>query len=219
MKKILTGLLLSLLLVCAASLALAAEAVDITDECKFKVAYTGRKYTQMTDKKYTSYWESKSVKNPFIAMSAPDGKTIAFVVRQASLEKNAYPGDLWLLDVETKALRQLTFGGDATSFFWTKQGTLMFPAKRDPELKKNGELTAWYEISPNGGEAHLALTLPFRVKKLTSVDEDRYIVSAVYQNQDADSTALTSADCSVLMETPFWTNGIGSFTAGRRTRL
>jgi len=79
MKKLLTGLILSLLLLCTASLALAAEAVDITDECKFKVAYTSRKYTQMTDKKYTSYWESKSVKNPFIAMSAPEGKEIAGV--------------------------------------------------------------------------------------------------------------------------------------------
>ncbi|MBE5796469.1 MAG: hypothetical protein E7327_03720 [Clostridiales bacterium] len=79
MKKLLTGMLLTLLLLCVTGLALAAEAVDITDECKFKVAYTGRKYTQMTDKKYTSYWESKSVKNPFIAMSAPDGKTIAGV--------------------------------------------------------------------------------------------------------------------------------------------
>ena len=30
---------------------------------------------------------------------SPDGKTVAFVVRQASLETNAYPGDIWLLDV------------------------------------------------------------------------------------------------------------------------
>lgn len=75
-------------------------------------------------------------KFPSAPAFSPDGKTVAFVVRQASLEKNAYPGDLWLLDVGTKALRQLTFGGDATSFFWTKQGTLMFPSKRDPELKK-----------------------------------------------------------------------------------
>ena len=79
MKKFLTGLLLALLLMSAATLALAAEAVDITDECEFKVAYTGRKYTQMTDKKYTSYWESKSVMNPYINMSAPKDKTIAGV--------------------------------------------------------------------------------------------------------------------------------------------
>ena len=37
MKKFLTGLLLTLLLLCAASMALAAEAVDITGECKFKL--------------------------------------------------------------------------------------------------------------------------------------------------------------------------------------
>lgn len=79
MKKYLTGLFVTLLLLCASSMALAAEAVDITDQCKFKVAYTDRKYTQMTDKKYTSYWESKSVMNPFIAMSAPEGQTIAGV--------------------------------------------------------------------------------------------------------------------------------------------
>ena len=79
MKKLLTGLMLALLLLGTATLALAAEAVDITDECEFKVAYTSRKYTQMTDKKYTSYWESKSVMNPYINITAPKDKTIAGV--------------------------------------------------------------------------------------------------------------------------------------------
>ncbi|MBQ8554491.1 MAG: phosphodiester glycosidase family protein [Clostridia bacterium] len=77
MKKWLLGMLVTLLMIGASCTALAAEAVDITDECKFKVAYTGRKYTQMTDKKYTSYWESKSVKNPYIALTAPEDKPIA----------------------------------------------------------------------------------------------------------------------------------------------
>ena len=77
MKKILSGLLLTLLLMCAASMALAAEAVDITGDCKFKVCYSTRKYTQMTDKKYTSYWESKSVMNPYIALTAPADTPIA----------------------------------------------------------------------------------------------------------------------------------------------
>ena len=79
MKKLLTGLLLTLLLLLTANLALAAEAVDITNDCTFKVCYTERKYTQMTDKKYTSYWESKSVMNPYIIMSAPEGTAIAGV--------------------------------------------------------------------------------------------------------------------------------------------
>ena len=77
MKKFLTALLLVLLLTLAAGAALAVEATDITDECKFKVASTKYKYTQMTDNKYTSYWESYSVKNPFIALTAPKDKPIA----------------------------------------------------------------------------------------------------------------------------------------------
>ena len=79
MKKFLTGILLTLLLLCTASLAMAAEAVDITDKCTFKICSSKRKYTQMTDKKYTSYWESNSVKNPWIAMTAPKDTLIAGV--------------------------------------------------------------------------------------------------------------------------------------------
>lgn len=77
MKKWLAALLLTLLMLCAANAALAAEATDITDECKFKVSYTKFKYTQMTDKKYTSYWQSHSVKNPSVEVTAPEDKLIA----------------------------------------------------------------------------------------------------------------------------------------------
>ena len=63
MKKWLTGVLLTLLMVFAASAAMAAEAVDITDECTMK-GPSKFKYTQMTDKKYTSYWDSHKTKNP-----------------------------------------------------------------------------------------------------------------------------------------------------------
>ena len=44
MKKWLTALLLTLLMVCMANAALAVEAADITDECKFKT--TSSKYIQ-----------------------------------------------------------------------------------------------------------------------------------------------------------------------------
>ena len=77
MKKWLIGLVLTVLMLCAASSALAAEAVDITEECSFKLCSTKRKYTLMTDKKYTSYWESNSVKNPYIAITGPEDKPIA----------------------------------------------------------------------------------------------------------------------------------------------
>lgn len=75
MKKWLTALLT--LLALSLSVAFAAEANDITEDCKFKVCSSGRKYTLMTDKKYTSYWESNKIKTPWIAITAPEGKPIA----------------------------------------------------------------------------------------------------------------------------------------------
>lgn len=75
MKKWLIALLT--LLALSLSVAFAAEANDITEDCKFKVCSSGRKYTLMTDKKYTSYWESNKIKSPWIAITAPEGKPIA----------------------------------------------------------------------------------------------------------------------------------------------
>ena len=75
MKKWLIALLT--LLALSLSVAFAAEANDITEDCKLKVCSSGRKYTLMTDKKYTSYWESNKIKTPWIAITAPEGKPIA----------------------------------------------------------------------------------------------------------------------------------------------
>lgn len=75
MKKWLIALLT--LLALSLSVAFAAEANDITEDCKFKVCSSGRKYTLMTDKKYTSYWESNKIKTPWIAITAPESKPIA----------------------------------------------------------------------------------------------------------------------------------------------
>ena len=75
MKKWLIALLT--LLALSLSVAFAAEANDITEDCKFKVCSSGRKYTLMTDKKYTSYWKSNKIKTPWIAITAPEGKPIA----------------------------------------------------------------------------------------------------------------------------------------------
>ena len=165
---------------------------------------------------------------------SPDGKAAAFVVQQPSLEQNSYPGDLWLLDTETKKIRRLTAGGDAKSYIWTKSGTLLFPAARDKALKERmeagEELSCWYEISPDGGEAALAFTLPLFAKRLMPVDEDRYIVAATYDNHRPDLSAMDEAERSkalerlknppyeVLEESPFWSNG-GGFTSGKRQRL
>ena len=76
MNKWLTALLLTLLTLFAATTALAAEAADITDDCKFTTTSSKYKYTQMTDKKYTSYWKANKAKNPSIQVTSPDKDTL-----------------------------------------------------------------------------------------------------------------------------------------------
>ena len=76
MKKWLTALLMILLMACAANTAFAAEAADITEDCKFKTTSSKFKYTQMTDKKYTSYWKANKAKNPSIQVTSPDADTL-----------------------------------------------------------------------------------------------------------------------------------------------
>ena len=145
---------------------------------------------------------------------APDGKLAAFVVQTPSLEKNAYLGDIWILNVETEEVRQLTAGGDAKSFFWTEKGTILFPAARNPEKK---DCTCFYEIDPKGGEARFAFAVPVSGARLYPVDGDRYVVSAAYTEKE--ESVYTEADCDVLTETPFWANGTSGYTCGKRTRL
>ncbi len=165
---------------------------------------------------------------------SPDGRYAAFVVQRADLEENRYRGDVYLLEVESRAVRQLTAGGDARGSVWTKEGTILFSALRDPKLKQKAEdgeeLSCWYEIAPEGGEARLAFTLPVRAGKLEPVDADRFVVTASFDNNRPDLSACSEEErktalerlkkppYEVLEEAPFWANG-GGFTSGKRTRL
>lgn len=166
--------------------------------------------------KIDSFLEFQYVSAPGFS---PDGSLAAFVVQQADLEANCYHGDLYILDVRTKAVRRLTSGGDAKSYIWTQKGTLLFPAMRDAAWKKkksDGEpVSCWYEIDPRGGEAVLAFAIPLNVKELKQIDADRWLVKAT---QDNNEPADKSRGWDVFEEAPFWANGSG-LTAGKRSRL
>ena len=76
MKKWLAALLLVLTLLCVTTAALAAEAMDITEQCKFKVSYEKYKYTRMIDKQFTTYFSTNNAPNPWVQITAPVGMPI-----------------------------------------------------------------------------------------------------------------------------------------------
>ena len=67
--------LLILLLLCCAS-ALAEEAEDITDQCKFSASPGKFKLTRMYDRDYRTAYMSDKQKNPYVELTAPKGSPI-----------------------------------------------------------------------------------------------------------------------------------------------
>ena len=132
---------------------------------------------------------------------APDGQSIAFVVQYADLKDNNYKGDLYLYDCAKDRTVRLTTAGDAKSYVWTSRGTLLFPADRDKKAGREGAgaageaeadgsagtggqeefSTSYYEISPRGGEAVKAFTVPLKGNGMYRVDEDRYLITATVE--------------------------------------
>jgi len=76
MKKWLTALAVFLLMLCCVSGAVAAEAMDISDDCTFKGSSNKRKPTLLHDKKFTTSWESNKTKTPWLSVTAPAGMPI-----------------------------------------------------------------------------------------------------------------------------------------------
>ena len=178
-----------------------------------------------------SFLQFKFVSNPGFS---PDGKYVAFVVNHADKTANGYKGNLHLLETETGKVRQLTNGGDAKAYCWTDNNTLLFAAPRCPKVKKaleKGEnVTAFYEISPEGGEALRAFNVPVRTGGLTNIGGGKYMLTAVYDNNYPELEGLDEAAqqkaldaykkpaYDVFDELPFWGNGQGVINK-KRTRL
>ena len=154
-----------------------------------------------------------------------DGRYVSYVVQTADLEKNRYAGDIFLVDGATT--RSLTSQGDAKSVCWTPQNTVLFPALREKAhreaVARGEELTDYYEISPEGGEAILSFTLPMKAKSLIHVYGEIYYFIGEY-----DLTAVTAEEkrkkhenaeiFEVYEENPFWKDNVG-IVNGKRNRL
>jgi dipeptidyl aminopeptidase/acylaminoacyl peptidase len=96
----------------------------------------------------------KRVGSPAIS---PNGQFVAYTVRETNWDDNNYHTEIWLADVKTGELRQLTRNAkkSSSSPAWSPDGAqLAFVTDRDDKRQV-------YVIDPHGGEA----------RKLTSVEE------------------------------------------------
>lgn len=163
----------------------------------------------------STFLDFQYVSNPTFS---PDGKYIAFVVSTADKADNNYKGNLYVYDMDAKKVLKLTSGGDAKSYAWTKENTLLFPAVRDKDVKKAIEdgkpMASFYEICPKGGEAELAFTVDAKATGIKALPNGKYLLTV---NQD-NYKDTRKKSYEVFDELPFTGNGLG-YTNAIRNRL
>lgn len=146
---------------------------------------------------------------------SPGGTKIAFTVSRPDLGSNGYLSDLYLYDLETKSVSGITAGGDAKTWAWTPDNTLLFSAARTDAEKRDKEngITHLYEISPSGGEAVCRASVPAVITGIHLLPDGRYLLTIRHDNYK--DTRKKSYE--VFDELPFWGNGQG-YTNAKRNR-
>jgi len=165
---------------------------------------------------------------------SPNGKKCGFVLHHMDLEDNKYLSNIYVLD-ENGETSKLTSMDEERSFIWKDNNTIVFPSnrnKKDEKRKEKGEpFTNFYEINLNGGEANLLMELPLNVTGIEILDDNTYLLTAIYDPNLSDFDNLSDAgkgkkleeikeskDYEILDEIPFWSNGVG-FTNKKRNKL
>ena len=146
---------------------------------------------------------------------SPDGTKIAFTVSVPDLGSNGYLADLYLYDLETKSVSRITAGGDAKTWAWTPDNTLLFSAARTEAEKRDKEngITHLYEISPSGGEAACRASVPAVITGIHLLPDGRYLLTIRHDNYK--DTRKKSYE--VFDELPFWGKCQG-YTNAKRNR-
>lgn len=105
------------------------------------------------EKKVPSVDEMIELKRPLSAAISPDGRFVAYTVRETDWEENAFDTEIWLAEVGTGATRQLTRGKkSSTSPAWSPDGAwLAFASDREDKRQI-------YLLDARGGEARVLTT-------------------------------------------------------------
>ena len=117
---------------------------------------------------------------------APDGRRVAFVVRDTDLEANRGRQDLWIVEVDGSGLRRLTTHPDAdTSPRFSPDGATVY------FLSRRGGSTQVFRIAVDGGEARRGTDLPLDVSSFALAPDGARIAVSLEVFPDCASLACT----------------------------
>ena len=144
---------------------------------------------------------------------SPEGNAICFFVHQADYDNNGYLSNLWLYDLVSDSLRQLTSSGREKAFAWMPDGRSVLFASGRNDAKKTE--TVLYVIDVSGGEARHLRTVPRVLSSLSPLPDGSMLALGV------DEPAFDNpydADMMLFDQVPFCSNGKG-FTGRKKSGL
>ena len=164
---------------------------------------------------------------------SPDGSKMALIHKKAG-ENNGYYSSVYVN--KGNGFQPLTnVKGNVGLYFWKNNDTIIFSENRntaDNEKRAKGyEITRFYEMNINGGEASEAFCVELAVRDIKPLENGGYIILAPFNNNRPDLSGKSDfekdqilkeyakeKDYQVIDELPYWTDG-GTYTNKIRQRL
>ncbi len=150
-----------------------------------------------------------------IALNA-SGTHAIFNQIEPELKKNVNNTRLFVLDRESRKVRQLTYTANHRSAVWDDDETVLLQTERKDEdvPGKLEEKSVFYRLNVNGGEARPAFSINRNVIGIRKFADALYLVKIEDDLNRVDpetdkEAAEEEKDYHVLEEVPFWSNGLG----------
>lgn len=156
-----------------------------------------------------------------------EAATASFILSSADCHKNNYKSDIYLKNLINGDVKRITSCTKVNWYTYLDEDNILFTSKREPVLEneeenKLEELTRFYKISLNGGEACEYFKINKTVSQIEKLNEDTYIFKASFKIGEKEPYEMTKdekdsyiknrkheEDFEILTTLPFSMNGAG----------
>jgi len=149
---------------------------------------------------------------------SPDEKKVAFIVKQADLEKDDYVSDVFVCRLDTGKVSQLTASRKVVAFDWLGDSQHILFFEWEESEPKTTPCTQAYKVEIDGAAARKAFTVPGYAVCIRLLDDRRLFYVTQVDVTTGAISGHEEQDCEVADEVPFWRDG-GGFTNKKRMHL